>query len=332
MSNTYNNELEQALQKVNDQLEASELNESNLVDSSKINLYYALGLTEKSADKLDADQAKSKTAGAQFQAATNAYRVTENIVNDSNTASLDTGNTTSTVSTAAASFQTAANALTNLWADTAAVLAVATSVDNHDKIQEMAQKSNALTSIAAKSAEEATLVSLNTTIEASQSRAANVVTQAGVVKTDMENLEKALETGFSTLQDQVNTDLGDLSDAINSESQKAGALHIALSEESALQDAEKFMNKEVNHNLMMTPGKSVYGDEFTLSFDAFKEYEADIPGDSCRNQNNKPTKPTKIISEYRVMIVSADEVPSFDIQIAKAINNETPKEGKAIHK
>lgn len=332
MSNTYNNELEQALKKVSNQLETSELTESNLVDSAKINLYYAHGLTEKASEKLSGDQANSQVAGKQFQAATNAFRVTENIVNDANSASLDTGNTTSTVSTAAASFQTAANALTNLWADTAAVLAVATSVDNHDKIQEMAQKSNMLTSIAAKSAEEATLISLNTTIEASQSRAANVVTQAGVVKTDMQNLESALETGFSTLQDQVNTDLGELSDAIESESQKSGALNIATAEETALQDAENFMNKEVNNNLLWTPGDSEFGDKFQLSFDRFKEYEADFSGDPCKINTKSPLKGTKIISEYRLMIVPADEVPSFDIQIAKAIANDNSKGSKNIHK
>lgn len=330
MSNTYNSELEQALKQVTDQLEASELTEGNVVDSSKINLYYAHGITEKTQDKLDVDQTKSKVAGKQFRAAADIYRVTENIVNDANTASLDTGNTTSTVSTAASSFQTAANALTNLWADTAAVLAVATSVDNHDKIKEMAQQANSLTSIAAKSAEEATLISLNTTIDASQSRAANVVTQAGVVKTDMQNLESALETGFSTLQDQVNSDLGDLSAAIESESQKAGALNIATSEETALKDAAAFMNQEVNYNLLMTPGDSAFGDEFKLSFNAFKESETDVSGDPC-NTSNKPLKTTKIIDEYRVLIVPADEVPSFDIQIAKAVRN-TEVNGQKINR
>ena len=331
MSNIYNSELEQALKKVTNQLETSELNEGNIVDSSKINLYYAHGLTEKSQEKLDLDQAKSKVAGKQFRAATDVYRVTENIVNDANTASLDTGNTTSTVSTAAASFQTAANALTNLWADTAAVLAVATSVDNHDKIKEMAQQANTLTSIAAKSAEEATLISLNTTIDASQSRAANVVTQAGVVKTDMSNLEAALETGFSTLQDQVNTDLGDLSDAIESESQKAGAFNIASSEEAALKSAAAFMNQEVNYNLMMTPEDPEFGDQFKLSFNAFKEKETDVSGDPCAI-NSKPAKTTKIIDEYRVLIVPSDEVPTFDIQIAKAVLNTKTDSGQEINK
>lgn len=319
MSNTYMNELEQALKTVNGQLDAAELDESNKVNSAKINLYYAHGITEQASDKLSMDQKKSEVNGRQFQAATNIFRVTENIVSDANAAALDAGNTTSTVSTAATSFQTAANALTNLWADTAAVLAVATSVDNHDKIKEMAQTANALTERAAKSAEEASLISLNTTIDASQSRAANVVTQAGVVKNDMQNLEKALSDGFATLQDQVNTDLGELSDAIESESQKAGVLNVAEAEETALQSSESFMNKEVNHNLRWTEGKDDFGDNFYLSFDKFQEYEIINSGDIC---DTGKIKKTPVVQEYRMLIVSADEAPSFDIQVAKTVSNE----------
>ncbi|MGB3463633.1 MAG: hypothetical protein WBA74_00110, partial [Cyclobacteriaceae bacterium] len=319
MSNTYMNELEQALKNVNGQLEAAELDESNKVDSAKINLYYAHGITEQASEKLMMDQKRSNKSGNQYHAATSIFRVTENIVADANTAALDSGNTTSTVSTAATSFQTAANALTNLWADTAAVLAVATSVYNHDKIKDKAQNAYALTEIAAKSAEEASLISLNTTIDASQSRAANVVTQAEITKTDMQNLEKALSDGFSTLQNQVNSDLGELASAIESESQKAGILNISDAEERALQSSEAFMNKEVNHNLQWKDGKGAYGDNFYLSFDKFKENEKTISGDICDIKN---TRTTPVVQEYRLMIVSADESPSFDIQIAKSIPND----------
>lgn len=316
MSNLYNQQLGQALTTINNLLEQTELSESNKVKSAKLGLYQAHGLTAKAANELKEDQEKSKLAAEQNRVASIGATTVQNIVTTSNAAIIDASTTTSSASIAASSIQKAATALTNLSGSVATTLAVANSLDNGSKIQALVIKANHATKQAANLAEQASIISLNLTIEASQSRAAGVVTQAGIVKTNMATLQKSLIDSFSTLQTAITEDLDEGRSAVVSESAQAGVYKTAMAEEEAILQSEAFINKYINNNLTceitgIVNGKASEagseGNEFKLSFSPFNEKEGDI----------------KIIEEYRIIIVKEDDSAAFNTEAAKStpLNN-----------
>lgn len=311
MSNIYNQQLSQALTTVNNSLEQTELTESNTVQSAKLGLYHAHGLTAKAANELKEDQEKSTVAAEQNRVASIGATTVQNIITTSNAAIIDASNTTSSASAAAASIQKAATALTNLSGSVATTLAVANSLDNGSKIQALVTKANLATKQAASLAEQASIISLNLTIEASQSRAAGVVTQAGIVKTNMATLQKSLTDSFSALQSAITEDMAEESSAVVSESAQAGVYKTALAEEEALLQSEAFINKYINNNLTceitgIVNGKvseeGSEGNEFKLSFSPFNEKEGEL----------------KIIEEYRLIIVKEDDSAAFNTEAAKS--------------
>ncbi|MFZ6011716.1 MAG: hypothetical protein ACOYXT_15340 [Bacteroidota bacterium] len=311
MSNIYNQQLSQALTNVDNTLNQSELTEGNTMQSAKVALYYAHGLTVKNENQLEEHQQQSKVASEQSKVASIGVTATQNIVTASNAAVLDASNTTSSASATAASIQKAATALTNLSGNVATTMAVATSLDKGSKIQFLVDKANRATKEAARLAEEASLIALNLTIEASQSRAANVVAQAGTVKGNMVTLQKSLADTFAKLQDQVTENMTDVSTAISEESVEAGTYKTAQAEDTALRQSEAFINQYINHDLAITipgleDGQPVdvgpEGDQFTLSFSAFQEKEND----------------KWIISEYRLILVKEDDAAGFNTEMAKA--------------
>lgn len=312
MSNIFNQQLGTALNSVGSTLQSSELDESNTVQSAKLGLYHAHGLTSKTEKQLLLDQEKSAEAAEQNKVASLGVTAAQNIITAANAAVLDAGNTTRSASTTAASVQKAATALTNLSGNVATIAAVAGSLDNGSKIQALVQKANAATKKAARLAEEASIIALNLTIEASKSSAANVVSQANTVRTNISTLQKSFADTFSKQQELITSDLTVVSSAITNESQESGSYKTALAELNAITNSENFINKHLNNNLTCviegegsdTPVGSE-GNKFSLSFDAFKESE---DGKS-------------IISEYRLLIVKKDDASSFTVESAKAVLN-----------
>lgn len=312
MSNIFNQQLTQALTSVNSSLEQSELTQQNSVKSSKLGLYYAHGLTSKSENQLEEDQAKSAGSAEQNKVAAIGTTTSQNILTAANAAVLDASNTTSSASAAAASIQKAATALTNLSGSVATTLAVATSLDKGSKIQKLVEKANKATKEAARLAEEASLIALDLTIEASQSRAAGVVTQAGTVKANMTTLQKSLSDTFSKQQDVITEDLSVMNSAIVSESEQAGVYKTSLAEDKAIRSSQTFINKHINNDLTcdipginggQVTGEGSTGDQFKLSFTAFNEKESGV----------------EIISEYRIIIVKEDDASAFNTEAAKSI-------------
>ncbi|NOS93274.1 MAG: hypothetical protein HOP30_15255 [Cyclobacteriaceae bacterium] len=308
MSNLLNNQIGQALTNVSNALEQQELTEFNTLRVAKLSLYHAHSITSKSAGELTEHLAQSQKAAVQSRIASLGVNATANIAVAAKAAVMDASTTTSNAAAAAASVQKAATALTGLAGNIATTLAVANTLDKGSKIQSLVEKATKATNDAAKMAEEASLIALNLTIEASQSRAASVVTQADDVKSKMSTLQKALSDTFGKQMELITKDEAASSSAIAEETQQAGIYKTARAEEQALRLSASFINQYINNNLAITIhefGKqddaALSGDTFTLSFSPLKETEAGI----------------KKISEHRIIIVKADDAVAFNIESAK---------------
>ena len=319
MNNMYKQQLSEALIKTKNASEQNELTENNTVQGGKLGLYHAHGLTLKSSDQLKEDLTKVEDAAVQNRVAALGVTAAQNITTASNAALVDASNTTSTASAAAASIQKAATSITHLSGLVAATRAVANSLENGGQIQQLVIKADEATKEAAKLAEEAGIIALKLTIDASQSRAAGVVTQAGVVKSNVTSLAKLLTDAFSKQQDLINSDLSRVSSSVAAENEQAGVYKTALAEDNALKSSLEFLNQYVNNDLTcvikgLEDGKigvgGSAGDQFTLSFNPFREVEDNAT----------------IIDEYRIILVKEDDSVAFSIEAAKS----TPKENYVV--
>jgi hypothetical protein len=309
MSNLLNNQIGQALTNVGNALQQQELTEFNTLRGAKLSLYHAHSITSKAEGELREHQEQSKSAAEQNKIASVGVNATSNVVVAAKAAVLDASTTTSNAAAAAASVQKAATALTTLSGNIATTLAVANTLDKGSKIQTLVEKANKATNEAAKLAEEASLIALNLTIEASQSRAASVVTQSDDVKSKMVTLQKSLSDTFGKQQDLITADEAAVNSAVADESQQAGIYKTALAEDQALRQSSAFINRYINNNLAVTinefkgdAGENLSGDTFTLSFAPFKDSDNGL----------------KIISEYRIIIVKADDAVAFNVESAKS--------------
>lgn len=314
MSNVFDQELHQALKAAFIELEDKELIQQNLEKAAKIGLYYAHGMTEKASNKLETDQKDLRTTDDLLKEATELAATSAHIITAATAAGKDAQNTRSAVSTAAVNMQAAANALTNLSADVAAIWAVATSKDYGSKIRELANWSNNLTRQAAEKADAVVLQSLNTTAEAAQSKAGEMLTQAKTLQKDVETLTGALVQHVDALRTKVGDDRQSLSTAIAQEKEQQGIYQTALQEERAMQSSARFMTAASNYDLSYVKVGSL-GDQFKVGFNRFAE-DQDLP------QDRKPKK-ERVLEEYRIIFTELDDAASFDVHAAKTTTHYT---------
>jgi len=301
MSNIFDQELQDAIKGVYTLLEANKLSQEMLTQGAKLELYFAHGETERASNKLITDQQKSSERGKELKDATDASEVCDNIVTAATAASTNARNTNSSASTAAVNIQAAANSLTNLAADTAAVLAVATSKDYDSKIQKLADRAYTLTQAASEAAENTTLQSLETTIVAAQSRASVALTQSKVLAADTKTLLNTLNTSFAALQTKIDNDSAALTSAIDAENAQDAIYQIAKQEKEAMQFSEKFINQEANYNLKYIR-QGTDGNAFSISFNSVG---IEMPEKS------------PAIKEYRIIFTLEDDADTFDLHAAK---------------
>lgn len=307
MSNLLNNQVGQALTNVGNALQQLELTEFNTLRGAKLSLYHAHGITSKAEGELKEHQEQSKKSAQQSKIAAIGVNATANVSVAAKAAVLDASTTTSNAAAAAASVQKAATALTTLSGNIATTLAIANTLDKGTRIQSLVEKASKATVAAAELAEQASLIALNLTIEASQSRAASVVTQSDDVKSKMIALQKMLSDTFGKQQDLITEDEATVSSAVTDESQQAGIYKTARAEDQALSLSASFINQYINNGLTVTinefnsvKNENLLGDTFSLSFLPFQ--------DELEN-----------IDEYRIMIVRADDAVTFNIESAKSI-------------
>lgn len=330
MSNVFQTELEQALASLHNVLEEQRLTETNQKEAAKLGLYYAHGETDKAEDKLSKDQQKSRTTATELQEATDSTELCGNIVTAATAAAEDARNTNSAASTTAVNVQSSANQLTDLAGDVAAMFAISSSKDFGSKIQKLLGRAYLLSQETSEMAEKTTLQSLNTTIEAAQSRASVSLSQAKTMEKDIKVLLDSLNTNFNDLQTKITADSAALTEAIEKESEQDGVYKTAREEKDAIQFTEEYINKHVNHDLkrgrnsqivdaMSEDEQAAYakeqigGEKFWVSFNGFGEdalmYD-NATGDYVEQA---------ILKEYRVIFTTQDDSHSFDIHNANAV-------------
>ncbi|MFK8163256.1 MAG: hypothetical protein AB8H12_12395 [Lewinella sp.] len=309
MSNTFNDELQQAIKGVYTELGAQEMERGGIEKAAKLGVYYAHGATDKASKKVKSDQEKAQNMAVELAETTKTTEICGNIVTAATTAATDARNTNSAASTAAVNIQAAANALTELSADIAAILALATAKDNGRKIQELAKKAYDITSSVAEKAENTTLQALNTTIEAAQSKAAVSLNQAKILHTDIQQLNKVLGTNFKAIQARISDDADVLTAAIATENEHKGNYKTALEEEKAMLFSEAFINRKVNADLKYIKVGTL-GEQFKVSFRPFDTVKEVLRNGVFKEEN--------VLKEYRIIFTSVDDAPAFDIHAAKA--------------
>lgn len=324
MSITYDKELQDSIKESNNQLIEEQNQLDNAKQAAKLSLYYSHGGTEKNQNNylsIKKDEAKAHSINKK---AVKADNLANNAVTAAKQSLIDAGKATSNVSTAAANMQIAANAITKLSSDVAAILAVANAADYDSKIQWSVESAYKKIKKAAQLAEKVSLISLQTTIEASQSTASTVVTDAVAALASVTNFHKSSAARYDSLANQAVAANEALTDAKKVEKNASASFDISRMKDKAITTTRALINQVSNNNILLFdpvleaekstvnpkldkgkhhhPGVKV-GESYTIKFDRF--------------QNEKDIK------SYKVIMAKWDDAEAFDINIAKDLQPGT---------
>lgn len=297
-----------AIKRFYHELNKQQLDQKNQETAAKLTLYYAQGATEKAVSQLSKDQAAAATNQQQLQVAMDSLGLSKSLIDTAKVAAKDADKTHKLATVVAADVESATQDLTQLAADIAAAYAVASSKDLGSEINELVHICLGLTKKAAQDAETASVLAMDTTIEAAQSKAPLVLEQAGVLTEDIDRLAKQLSLDHNKLQKIIEQRNEAVGAALLQENQEDGRFQLAKQEEEALTYSQGFANQHLNYNLQFLK-KGSAGECFILSFAAFAETTT-VP------TNGHPTT-IKIAKEYRIFIVAEEDAPGFSVSDVK---------------
>lgn len=318
MNNTYNKELSSSIKNSNKEFIKEEYRLDHKKNASKVSLYYAHGQTEKTENTFIDTKEDSLSAEALNDKTVKASNLTENVVLAAKQSLQDSSSTTSNVSTAAANMQIAANAITKLASDVAALKSVAKNTANESKILIHTSKANDLIQDAARKAEEVSLVSMQATIEAAQATASTVVTNAESSLEAVKNLHSSTASNYSNLQALAVTDNENLTTARKNEKLASAKFDVTKRQDMAIKSTRRQVNKVSNHHLTMIDpqirdtgditelwplSEIPTGDSYTISFESYDKEDQ--------------------IKNYRLIVAKYDDAEAFDINIAKDLEPGT---------
>tara|TARA_R110001599_G_scaffold141403_1_gene321758 strand:- start:2074 stop:4209 length:2136 start_codon:yes stop_codon:yes gene_type:complete len=312
----YVQELNNAINNSNDQLIQTEINLDQVKNAAKLSLYYVDENPERNATNFTAVKVINDQSLSLDVKSVQGISLANNALTAAKQFLIDSGLATSCVSTAAANIQIAANSITKLSSDVAGVLAVANAADHNSIIQESVEKAHNKINIAAELAEKLSLISLQATIQAAQSTASTVVTEAELVLAAMTSLQCATSSQYSNSLEQLKAAHAGLMAASKTVKSTSVSYDLALSQGLAIKSTRKLINQVSNHNLLLfdsanvsegltknNDSKNTLGDSFTIQFDRFEA------------ENH--------IQNYRMIMVRSDASTSFDINIAKELRMGT---------
>ncbi len=321
MNITYTKELHDSIKNSDDEFVKEQYKLDHKKNAAKLSLYYAHGNSEKNEINFDNATANGKNGQLLDKKAVKALNLANNTVLAAKQALVDSGKATSNVSSAAASMQIAANAVTKLSSDVAAMLAIASPSSHDSKIEAHVQRAHAKIKKAARLAEEVSLVSLKATIEAAQSTASTVVTDAEAALSSVTSLQANTSSHYSSLSELIVSANSGLTAARKIEKLASATLDIASKKDKAIKSTRRLVNKVSNSKLELqdpvltklkhpkrktdisVPNGVNVGDSYTISFDHFE---------------NEPE-----IKNYRLIMVKYDEAEAFDLNIAKDLEPGT---------
>jgi hypothetical protein len=246
MNINYTQELHDAVNSSNDQLIQAENKLGQAKSEAKLLLYYARENVKR--NKINVGTAKEINVKSLSLDAKSVDGVSlaNNVLIAAKQSSVDTGSATSNISTTAANIQIAANAITKLASDVASILAVANASDQGSKIQASVEKAYVKVNKAAEMAEKLSLISLQATIEAAQSTASTVVTDAEQVLAAMTNLQMATSSQSNNSSEQLKAAHERLLAASKMAKSATAAYELALSKDQAMKSTRELINQVSN--------------------------------------------------------------------------------------
>jgi len=193
-------------------------------------------------------------------------------------------------------------------------MAVATATDNGSNMYDQVKKMAMATQQAANSAEQASLISLSTTIEAAQSIASNVESKATTLNTDLATLQTALDGQLTTEQGNVTTAVQNVTAALNTENTDAGLYETSLRELNAVNASQVYINEVTNYDLRWSdPGlPNPDDDDLPLT--------VTLPnmGRTMKVQFNAYPSQCKL-QAYRIMFLLEQDVKNFNWESAATL-------------
>ena len=310
MNNKYRQELQSSINQTEDQLEGMENALTATSESAKVSLYYSRANVERNRfNQMDvtkqADNARrlKNRVGSSVNLATTTLAAAKNSLEESKKAINNMG-------TAATNMQMAANAITALASNTASVMAVASAANYDSDLYQAVQKATEKVQMAAKCAEKVSVRSLEATIDASQSAAQDVFSDAKALLGTLTELQENTVTDYTTEAEKVVEATAQTTNAIKAQNQAMENFEISGFRLSAVMNTRNRLNQVSNHDLQLydpalsdsgcacgcdtEPGRS-----FSIRFRRFFD------------ENN--------IKNYRIILVPEDEAPGFDITTAKTL-------------
>lgn len=324
MNITYIKELHDSINNSNEEFIKEQYRLDHAMSASKLSLYYAHGNTEKNEINYRAYKTEEKSALNLDSKAVKGVNLANNALQAAKQSLVDSSKATSNVSTAAANMQIAANAITKLSSDVAGILAVANAADYGSGIQESVEGSYDKIKKAAKQAEEVSLISLQATIEAAQSTASTVVTDAEMTLASITSFQKSTAARYSSVAEKVVASNESLTAARKIEKASSATFDIATKQDQAIKTTRKLINKVSNNNLLLMETIDML-DTIPASSEIKKaSLSSDYvgPGESYTIQYNKFDDEENIQS-YRLIMVKHDAAEAFDISIAKDLDAGT---------
>ncbi|MCE7991211.1 MAG: hypothetical protein HEP71_04490 [Roseivirga sp.] len=320
MNITFSKQLHDSITNANKGLLQEEYKLNNAKSAAKLSLYYTHGNTEKNAINFQNINSDKEKALLLDEKSLRAVSLANNALLAAKQALVDSSLATNNISTAANGMQAATNAITKLSSDVAGILAIANASDFGSKIQQSIQEAYEKARVAAKMAEEVSLISLQTTIEAAQSTASTVVKDAEMTLSSITALNKVTTARYTDTSNKVVTAVKHLTEARKVEKIASATYDIAFKQDQAIRNTLGLINSVSNNNLQLfDPVRDLYkgdwknrpksnseaGESYSIYFDAFKNEKA--------------------IRAYHVVMVKSDAAGTFDINLAKDLRPGTYK-------
>ncbi|HAP61688.1 MAG TPA: hypothetical protein DCR93_20030, partial [Cytophagales bacterium] len=251
MTTTYFENLKGALASANRLLKQEDQAQHTISQGAKTSLYYAHGATVKAEIELDKQVSRSEQANRLYTSVVRSKQNSDNLLTASKAAVTSAKGTNGKISKAAVKFQAAANALTQLSSHMASVMAITSASDQGSKMDELVNEAYERTKKAAQDAEQASLVSLDSTIEASQSIAGHVVQKAQTLNQVLRAMQTAINTQMEAINGQVTSNLQTHAEALDTENTNAGIFKSAHLETMATDNSRRYINEQTNYNLTL---------------------------------------------------------------------------------
>jgi len=251
MSTPFFEDLSRALSNTNEALQNEKRKSFNQSQEAETDLYYAHGATTQARQNLQEQQALTNQTTDELHNATQNKQNSDSLVTAATDARTDAISTKGTVSKAAVKFQEAADSLSLLSGKVAGMLAITTATNHGSPLQKQVEGVAKITSQAAKQAETSSLVSLSSTIEASQTGANNALSSSQNLNRTLAEFQDNINTQLAEQMTNLDANVQGVTAAMERENNSAASFATTRREDLAMEQAQEHINVVTNHALAL---------------------------------------------------------------------------------